>query len=133
MKKTKITICALIASVFSAQAAEPEKGILVTFSGSEVCYKLEDMPTVKYADVEGTKHAMLYVSNAKEPVATFALAKDKQLVITYGEYAASGIGDVKADKVVITERNGHKLIQGGQLIIVSKDGKKYNAVGTEIK
>lgn len=38
-----------------------------------------------------------------------------------------------ADNAISTQRGGKKVIQGGKLIIIGNNGKKYNTVGIEIK
>ncbi len=115
-----------------ASAGEPVNGIIATYDGSDTSYKLEDVPTIKYETVEGVQHAVLYLKDQADPVLSVALADGKKLTIAYGEYVPTGIEGVTSDKVIITERNGKKFIKGGKLIIIGKDGKKYNATGVEI-
>lgn len=106
-------------------------GIIVTYQGAETSYRFDEMPTVKYTGEDTNQSAALYIKGSGSPVATFPL-HGKKLIVTYSEYSTS-IDGVTADKAVITERNGKKIVQGGRLIIVSKDGRKYDINGTEIK
>lgn len=133
MRRFLLSVIMMIAGLSMASAEEPVQGIIVTYEGSETSYKLEDMPTVKYETAEGVRHAVLYLKNVAEPVLNVALADGKALVVAYGVYTPSVVEGIESDKVTITERNGRKFIQGGKLIIIGKDGKKYNANGIEIK
>ena len=132
MKKILLSFILMVAGFGMASADEPVKGIIATYEGSETCYKLENMPTVKYENVEGVQHAVLYLKDLAEPVLSVALADGKKLIIAYGEYQSTGIDGVVSDKAVITERNGKKLIQGGKLIIIGKDGRKFDATGAQL-
>lgn len=132
MKKILLSFILSIAGLCTSFAAEPVKGIIVTYDGSDTCYKLDDFPTVKYDNVGGVKYALLYLNDSASPVLRVALS-DNSLVITYGEYTSTGIEGVEAEKVTITESAGKKIIRGGKLIIIGKDGKKYNASGVEIE
>ncbi|MCQ2259495.1 MAG: hypothetical protein MJZ41_16145 [Bacteroidaceae bacterium] len=133
MKKYLLTFILSVAGLSIASADEPVQGIIATYEGSETSYKLEDMPTVKYETIEGVNHAVLYLKDQAEPVLSVALAEGKTLIITYGEYVPSAIEGVATDKVTIIEQGGKKFIQGGKLIIIGKDGKKYNAAGNLLK
>ena len=136
MKKYLLTFILSVAGLSIASAEEPVQGIIATYEGAETSYKLEDMPTVKYETVEGVQHAVLYLKDQAEPVLSVALAEGKTLVVAYGEYippTPTAIEGVATDKVTITEQGGKKLIRGGKLIIIGKDGKMYNAAGIEIK
>lgn len=128
MKKYLLLLILLVTGLGVASAAEPVKGIIATYDGADTSYKLEDMPTIKYENVEGVQHAVLYLKDMAEPVLSVALAEGKQLVVVYGEYEPTGV-----DKVTITERNGKKVINGGKLIIISKDGKMFDAAGKLIE
>lgn len=132
MKKYLLSFILSVAGFSMASAGEPVNGIIATYDGADTSYKLEDVPTVKYLDVEGEKYAVLYLKDQAEPVLSVILAQGKTLTIAYGEYVPTGINGVATDKVTITERNGKKFIQGGKLIIIGKDGKMYNAAGVEI-
>lgn len=135
MKKYLFLFILAVAGFCTASAGEPVKGIIATYEGSDTSYKLEDMPTIKYETIEGTKLAVLFLKDQVAPVLSVVLAEGKQLVVVYGEYvpptptAIEGV----ADKVVITERNGKKVVNGGKLIIIGKDGKMYDATGLQIK
>lgn len=134
MKKYLLTFILSVAGLSIASAEEPIQGIIATYEGSETSYKLEDMPTVKYKTVEGVQNAVLYLKDQAEPVLSVALAEGKTLVVTYGEYVPptpTAIDDV-TDKVTITEQHGKKIIRGGKLIIIAKDGRMFNAAGVEI-
>lgn len=132
MKKYLLSFILSVAGLGVASAAEPVKGIIATYDGAMTSYKLSDMPIVKYETVGGVQHAVLYLQGVTYPVLSVALAKGKKLTVAYGEYQSTGIDNVAADKVTITERNGKKVINGGKLIIISKDGKMYDAAGIEI-
>lgn len=130
--KRLFNLLLLLIIVGSAYAAGTGGGIIVTYQGAETSYMFDEMPVVKYSDYSGEQYADLYVNGSGSPVATFSLHGEK-LIVTYSEYEPTSIDGVTADKAVITERNGKKYVQGGRLIIVSKDGKKYDINGTEIK
>ena len=132
MKKILLSFILSVAGLGLASATEAVKGIIATYNGAETSYKLSDVPTVKYLDVEGVQHAVLYLKDQAEPILNVALAEGKTLTIVYGEYVPTGIEGVATDKVTITEQGGKKFIQGGKLIIIGKDGKMYNAAGVEI-
>ena len=134
MKKLILSFILSVAGLSMASAEEPIQGIIATYDGSETCYKLEDMPTVMYEVVDGVNHAVLYLKNQGDPVLSVPLAEGKTLVVTYGEYVPptpTAIDDV-TDKVTITEQHGKKIIRGGKLIIIAKDGRMFNAAGIEI-
>lgn len=119
-----------------ANAQETVNGIIVTFDGAETSYKLEEVPTIKYETVEGVEHAVFYLKDVEEPVLTVPLAEGKKITVIYGEYVPptpTGIDNVAADKAHITVQNGKKLIKGGKIVIIAKDGKMYDAAGLEIK
>lgn len=132
MKKILLSIILSIAGMSTSFAAEPVKGIIVTYDGADTCYKLEDFPTVKYENVGGVKYALLYLNDNVSPVLRVAL-DDRSLVISYGEYTSTSIEVVEAEKVTITENAGKKIIRGGKLIIIGKDGRKYTSAGTLIE
>lgn len=133
MKKYLLSFILSVAGLGVASAAEPVKGIIATYDGATTSYKLSDMPIVKYETVGGVQHAVLYLQGVTYPVLSVAIAKGKKLTVAYSEYQPTGIDNVASDKVTITERNGKKVINGGKLIIISKDGKMYDAAGIEIK
>ena len=120
----KRLIVALMGLCMSAVLqAEENDAIYVWVDGSSACYQLSKAPTVSYS---GT-YAVLSVDGKEE--LKLDLSDGKQLIVTYGEYDATGIDDaVVPDKV---SRVG-KYIRGGHLIIV-KDGKQYDANGILIK
>lgn len=133
MKKILLSSILSVAGLGISNAEDLVQGIIATYDGAETSYKLEDMPTVKYENVEGVQHAVLYHKDQTEPVLSVALAEGKTLVVAYGEYnptqtAIEGV----TNKATITERNGKKFINGGKLIIIDKDGKMYNAAGVEV-
>ncbi len=130
--KRLLNLFLLLMLVGSAYAASVGAGIIVTYQGAETSYRFDEMPTVKYTGEGNNQSAVLYVKGSGSPVATFQL-HGKKLIVTYSEYVPTSIEGVPADKAVITERNGKKIVQGGKLIIVSKDGRKYDINGTEIK
>lgn len=132
MKKYLLTFIMSVAGLSMACADDPVQGIIATYEGSTTSYKLESMPTVKYETVEDVQYAVLYLKDQAEPVLSVALSEGKKLTIAYGEYTPTGISNVVADKVHITVRNGKKLINGGKLIIIDKDGKMYDATGAQL-
>lgn len=132
MKKILLSFILAASGFVVASADEPMSGIIATYEGSEVCYMLADIPIVKYETIKGVQYATLYLQNMADPVLCVALVNDKKLIIAYCEYTATTIGEATNGNAVITERNGKKVIQGGKLIIIDKDGKKYNATGREI-
>ncbi len=134
MKKILFSFILSVMGLCMAFADESVMGIFATFDGSEVSYKLADVPIVKYDSVGDVQNAVLYLKDVAEPVLRVALTDGVQLTIVYGEYHSStDIGNAKPDKAHITEQNGKKIIQGGKLIIIDKDGKMYNAEGIIIK
>lgn len=115
-------------SVWGIVRAENVKGIMATYEGARTTYAFTETPTVKYVTEEGIQYAQLYVAGSAKPVASFQLAKGKQLLITYAEFEPSGIDGVAVDKVAVTMRNGKKYVRGGRLVII-KDGKQYDVDG----
>ena len=132
MKKYLLTFILSVAGLGLASATEPVKGIIATYNGAETSYKLSDVPTVRYETIEGVQNAVLYVKDNATPVLSVPLAEGKTLTIVYGEYDASNIGAPEADRANIVEQGGRKVVKGGKLIIVGKDGRMYNAAGIEI-
>lgn len=106
-------------------------GILLTYDGSEVCYKFETAPLIKNVNVKGVDCLAVFVKDRIEPVATFPLGS-KEIVLTYATYEPTDVKNVQSEKVSITERDGKKYVSGGRLIIVDKMGKKYDSTGKAI-
>lgn len=131
MKKLLLSLILDVLAVCYAQAAEPVKGIMCTYAGSETTYAFCETPIVKYQTEDGVQYAKLYVSGSDNCVCSFALEGGKQLVITYGQFVPTSVGEVGSDNVTITDKDGMKYIQGGRLIII-KSGKKYTIEGKEI-
>ena len=132
MKRILLLFILSVAGLGLAGATEAVKGIIATYNGAETSYKLSDVPTVRYETIEGVHHAVLYVKDKAEPVLRVAIAEGKTLTIVYGEYDASNIDAPEADRATIVEQGGRKVVKGGKLIIVGKDGRMYNAAGIEI-
>lgn len=128
MKKILLSFLLSASGLCMVSAEDIENGILVTYEGSETCYSFEDMPTIQYETVGDERYAVLFLKHLTEPVLRVALTGDSQLVVVYGDFS-DGIGEVKADKVTVSERDGRKVIQGGRLIIIGRDGRKYDAKG----
>lgn len=130
MKKFLLTSI-LSAGALVASAEEPVQGIIATYEGAETSYKLEDVPAVKYETVDGVLHAVLSLKGVTEPVLSVALSEGKQLMVIYGEYESdiTGIEGAAASKATISEQNGKKIVSGGKLIVVGKDGKMYDTAG----
>lgn len=132
MKKILLSFIMLVAAFGIVRADEPIAGIIATYDGAETSYKLEDMPTIMYETVQGVQHAVLYLQGESDPVLSVALADGKTLEVVFGEYVPTGLDEVESDKAHISEENGKKIIRGGQLVIIRKDGKMFNAAGMEI-
>lgn len=109
-------------------------GVIATYEGAETSYLLSTFPTVKYTVVEEVQHAQLFIEGEEEPVADFVLAEGKSLVVAFGEYENTvGIGGVANDKATITRQGSKTLVKGGRLIIIDKNGMKYDATGVQVK
>lgn len=125
MKKTLLLLAIALITSLSAMAEEAFDGIIAYADGGETCYLLSEMPTVTYS--EG--NAILTVDGKQ--VATVELKDEQTLVITYGKYDPTGINTVDAEPSKVTRID--KIITGGRLIIIGKDGKQYDAAGKVIK
>ena len=101
------------------------EGVIVYAEGNDVVYALQDIPTLKYDKGE----VVLLVENVE--MARFKVADKKDVMVVYAAYEATGVDtpDAKPSKVT---RVG-KVITGGRLIIIGKDGRKYDASGKEVK
>lgn len=108
-------------------------GIIATYEGAETSYLLSTFPIVKYTVVEEVQHAQLFIEGEEEPVADFVLAEGKSLVVAFGEYVAPTGINAASDKATITTRAGKTLVKGGRLIIIDKNGMKYDATGAQVK
>lgn len=107
-------------------------GILLTYDGSEVCYKFETAPLIKSVNVDGVDYLAVCVKNRIEPVATFPLGS-KDIVLTYATYELTDVKSVESEKVRVSERDGKKYVSGGRLIVVDKMGNKYDMSGKAIE
>lgn len=117
---------------------EPEppvnyNGIIATYEGAETSYLLSTFPIVKYTVVEEVQHAQLFIEGEEEAVADFVLAEGKSLVVAFGEYEEPTGINAASDKATITTRAGKTLVKGGRLIIIDKNGMKYDATGVQVK
>lgn len=128
-KKFLLTFILSVAGLSVASADGATQGIFVTYDGAKTSYKLEEVPTIKYNLVNGVQYAALYLEDSREPVLNVELIEGNVLTVVIGEFLTTGIDNIASEKAVITEKNGRKLIQGGKLIIVSKDGKLYDTAG----
>lgn len=108
-------------------------GIIATYEGAETSYLLSTFPTVKYTEVEDVQHALLFIEGSEEPVADFVLEEGKSLVVAFGEYKVPEGINAASDKATITTRAGKTLVNGGRLIIIDKNGMKYDATGVQVK
>ena len=101
------------------------KGVIVYSEGGDVAYALQDIPTLKYDKGE----VVLLVENVE--VARMKVTDKKDVMVVYAAYETTGVDtpDAKPSKVT---RVG-KVITGGRLIIIGKDGRKYDASGKEVK
>lgn len=134
MKKKLLFFVAILATVLLQAKAEDIPGIYVTYPDAIYTYKLTSVPKVTYLTEEGVTYAVLTPNEATdyEPIAKMKLADGAQVVITYANYVPTGIDDVNNDRVTIKESNGKKYIQGGKLIIVDKNGNKFDINGRRI-
>lgn len=132
MKKYLLSFILLAVGLCTASADKIVNGIIVTYDGTETSYKLEDIPTVKYETVDGVLYAVICLKDVPDPVLSIALADGQKLVVAYGEFLSSVIDNAVSDKASVTWRSGKMFIQGGRLIIIGKDGRRYNAAGVEI-
>lgn len=128
-KKFLLTFILSVAGLSVASADGATQGIFVTYDGAKTSYKLEEVPTIKYNLVNGVQYAALYLEDSREPVLNVELIEGNVLTVVIGEFLTTGIDNIASEKAVITEKNGRKLIQGGKLIIVGKDGKLYDTAG----
>ena len=101
-------------------------GIFVTTTNSTICYKLEEIPSLKYS--EDGKSVSLYLQNSLSPSLSFELNDGNKLEIVYGTYN----DNTNIKQVVVSSKKNGKFLYGGRLIIISK-GKKYNLDGTLVK
>lgn len=133
MYKRFLVLAALLLPCFLLTSAENTvSGIIVTCSGSETCYKLSEVPTVSYREVKGIKNAQISITGNPNPVASIPLENGATLTITYGTYTSTGIGTIPSDKIIQKDINGKKIFTGGHIIIIDKEGKKYDINGTKI-
>ncbi len=121
----------LLLMTISSAYAEGD-GIIVTYQGARTSYRFDEMPIVKNMEIDGEQCIAILLKNSAGPVATFPI-NGKKLIITCSEYLPTSIDGVTSDEAVIIDRDGKKYVQGGRLIIVKKDGTKYDIDGTEIK
>lgn len=108
-------------------------GIIATYEGAETSYLLSTFPIVKYTEVEDVQHAQLFIGGSEEPVADFILEEGKNLVVAFGEYQTPEGINAASNKATITTRAGKTLVNGGRLIIIDKNGMKYDATGAQVK
>lgn len=114
-----------------AQSDTPD-AIYVWVDGSEVCYRLETEPVVKFQD----NKAVLYINGAE--VLSLDLKERGDLKIVFGLYEEDkdpvGIKDIEGEGNSTPSKVSHsgKYIRGGKVIIV-KDGKMYDTNGVVIK
>ena len=117
----------LLASGLTAMA-ETYDGIIAYVDGGSTSYLLSKTPTVTY----NAGKAILTVDG--QQVASVTLQDGNELKITYGTYVPSKIEQIGSDKVKAeTTASGKKVISGGRLIIVGKDGQLYDTTGKVIK
>lgn len=114
-----------------AQAGNPD-AIYVWVDGSEVCYKLETRPEVKFVD----GRAVLYVDGRE--ALRLDLKERGALKIVFGQYEESkdptGIMDIGNEDGSMPSkvRLSGKIIRGGRVVVV-KGGKMYGLDGVAIK
>ena len=114
-----------------AQNETPD-AIYVWVDGSEVCYRLDAEPVVKFQD----NQAILYVNGVE--ILVLDLEEHGDLKIVFGQYEKekdpTGITDIGNESNSPNTKVSHsgKYIRGGKVIIV-KDGKMYDTNGVVIK
>ncbi len=114
-----------------AQSGNPD-AIYVWVDGSEVCYRLEASPVVKFIDGS----AILWVNDRE--VLSLNLKERGDLRIVFGQYEESkdptGIVEVADGDSSLPSKVSHsgKLIRGGRVVVV-KDGKMYDMNGVAVK
>lgn len=127
MKRTIILFLFALLGVIGIQAGgrkmNVDDAIYMWVNGSSVCYRLSQMPQIKFVDetfvllIDGVEQLRVKTSSLED------------ITLTYGEYLTSTSTDEKSIKTTNTPvRKVGKYITGGRLIIV-KDGKQFDAQG----
>ena len=119
----RVILPLLLALVWGCMRSENYNGVVVYAEGSQTAYLLSTMPTVTYR--EGS--AVLTVGGIE--VTSVELLEGQQLVVTWGTYEESGIGEIADDRASVNVRREGKLLRGGRLIIVGRDGRLRNTSG----
>ena len=126
-----LTIGLLFATGIFAQNKTPD-AIYVWVDGSEVCYRLDAEPVVRFQDSQ----AILYVNGLE--VLALDLEEIGDLKIVFGQYEEDkdpvGIMEIGSESSSPNTKVSHsgKYIRGGKVIII-KDGKMYDMNGVVIK
>lgn len=127
MKRTIILFLFAMLGIIGIQAdgrkMNVDDAIYMWVNGSSVCYRLSQMPQIKFVDetfvllIDGVEQLRVKTSSLED------------ITLTYGEYQTSTPTDEHSVNTTDTPvRKVGKYITGGRLIIV-KDGKQYNAKG----
>lgn len=126
MKRTFVLFLFAIFGVIASRAdikMNVDDAIYMWVDGSSVCYRLSQMPQIKFVDdnfvllIDGVEQLRVKTSSLED------------ITVTYGEYQSSTPTDEKSVNIADTPvRKVGKYITGGRLIIV-KDGKQYDAQG----
>ncbi|MCQ2342208.1 MAG: hypothetical protein MJZ75_01755 [Paludibacteraceae bacterium] len=127
MKRTFILFLVALLGAIGIQAAgrkmNIDDAIYMWVNGSSVCYRLSQMPQIKFVDeafvllIDGVEQLRVKTSSLED------------ITMTYGVYQSSTPTDDKSVSTTDTPvQKVGKYITGGRLIIV-KDGKQYDAKG----
>lgn len=127
MKRTIILFLFALLGVAGIQAdgrkMKVDDAIYMWVDGSSVCYRLSQMPQIKFVDeafvllIDGVEQLRVKTSSLED------------ITMTYGVYQSSTPTDEKSVNIADTPvRKVGKYITGGRLIIV-KDGKQFDAQG----
>ncbi|MBQ0076192.1 MAG: hypothetical protein KBS69_03565 [Bacteroidales bacterium] len=127
MKRTIILFLVSLFGVIGIHAIDRkmnvDDAIYMWVNGSSVCYRLSQMPQIKFVDdnfvllIDGVEQLRVKTSSLED------------ITLTYGEYQSSTPTDDKSVSTTDTPvQKVGKYITGGRLIIV-KDGKQYDAQG----
>ena len=114
-----------------AQNETPD-AIYVWVDGSEVCYRLDAEPVVRFQDSQ----AILYVDGVE--VLVLDLEEIGDLKIVFGQYEENmdpvGIMDIGSESSSTNTKVSHngKYIRGGKVIII-RNGKMYDMNGVVLK
>lgn len=104
--------------------AEEADAVFCWVNGTSTCYRLEEMPVVRYENGA----AVLTIRGVEQ--LRVAAESIENLTVAYGVYQATDIESVEAGENTPVQKVG-KYIIGGRLIIV-KDGVMYDVDGHKL-